>query len=206
MLSLGQTKNPFFIFDPPFPPLFLPSSSPLPPLFLFLFPHPPPPLLLLFSSSYFPTPSSPLPPPPAACYDATNHCVWTASDDWIDVWTCASCVRPAAHLLAVRMNHPSLSSLIPPSPTADAPGTILLRDAIDLLLRHSGIESCRLVPSRDFSDPITHSLSLKFLRHCCIILEYSVEEKSWNNALASIITLQVCGSVCLSVCFSVCLN
>ena len=125
---------------------------------------------------------------PAACYDSINHCVWTVSDDWVDVWSCAGRVRPAAHLLAVRMNHGSVSSLIP-SPSQGAAST--LRDTIDLLLRHSGMESCRLVPSQAFSRPVEHNLKLTFLRHVLSIVQCSVEEKSWNNVLANIITLQV---------------
>ena len=107
----------------------------------------------------------------------------------MDVWSCAGRVRPAAHLLAVRMNHDSVSSLLPSPSSQDT--AITLRDTIDFLLRHSGMESCRLVPSQAFFHPVDHCLYLSFLTHVLSILHCSVEEKSWNNVQANIITLQV---------------
>lgn len=131
---------------------------------------------------------------PAACYDYQNHCVWTVCDDWIDVWTCVGRVRPAAHILAVRMGQPSQSDLIP-ALTEGSPETIQIRKAIQLLLRHSGIESCRLSPGKDFGSPVTHNLSLSFFSHCCDILEYSIAHDQLDNALTCVITLQVGAAV-----------
>lgn len=124
----------------------------------------------------------------ATCYDGINHCVWMTCDEWIDVWRCGSRVRPAAHLLAVRMNHTSLPAFIPPPTTSS---TIPLSEVIELLLRHSGIESCRLASSRDLGSPISHNLSLAFLENCITILQCCVKECHWNNALANVITLEV---------------
>ena len=80
--------------------------------------------------------------------------------------------------------------LIPILPDSD---TISITEAIRLLLRHSGIESCRLTPGKDFYVPVPHSLTLKFLDYSCSILEYSLDKQEMDNCLSIVITLQVCG-------------
>lgn len=100
-------------------------------------------------------------------------------------------VRPAAHLLAVRMGQDSLEKLIPTSQEEQASETITIQEAIVLLLRHSGMESCRLTPGKDFGIPVVHSLSPSFLTHCCDILEHCITRDQYDNTLANIITLQV---------------
>ena len=88
------------------------------------------------------------------------------------------------------MGKPSLNDLIPNTLESDT-DTISIGRAVELLLRHSGIESCRLTPGKDFSVPVAHSLTLKFLEHCCDILEYSIHRNYLDNALTIVITLQV---------------
>lgn len=131
----------------------------------------------------------------AACYDSRNHCVWTCNDDWIDVWDCAGKVRVAAHQLALRLGKSSIAELIPPPLTPHQPhpyssNTISVSEAISLTLRHVGIESCRLVPGCEFSTTVVHNLPLSFLEQCCDLLRCSLEEKTWDNALAVVVTLQ----------------
>ena len=58
------------------------------------------------------------------------------------------------------------------------------------MLRHVGIESCRLVPGCEFSTTVVHNLPLSFLEQCCDLLKYSLEEGNWDNALAVVVTLQ----------------
>ena len=129
----------------------------------------------------------------AACYDCRNHCVWTCNDDWIDIWDCAGKVKAAAHQLASRLGKNNIKDLIPPveENQENSHSTIHVSEAITLMLRHIGIESCRLVPGFEFSTTVVHSLPLSFLEQCCDLLECSLEEKSWANALAVTITLQV---------------
>ena len=117
--------------------------------------------------------------------------MWTVCDTWIDIWTCIGRVRPAAHLLAARMGQDSLEKLIPTSQEEQTSETIPIEEAIVLLLRHSGMESCRLTPGKDFGTPVVHSLSLSFLTHCCDILEHCIARDQYENALANVITLQV---------------
>ena len=131
----------------------------------------------------------------AACYDSRNHCVWTCNDDWIDVWDCAGKVRVAAHQLASRLGKSSIAELIPPPLTPHQPhpyssNTITVAEAISLMLRHVGIESCRLVPGCEFSTTVVHNLPLSFLEQCCDLLRCSLKESSWDNALAVVVTLQ----------------
>ena len=64
-------------------------------------------------------------------------------------------------------------------------------EAIGLMLRHIGMESCRLVP--EFSTMVVHSLPLSFLEQCSELLECSLKDQAWDNAQAVIITLQVGG-------------
>ena len=136
----------------------------------------------------------------AACYDSSNHCIWTCNDDWIDIWDCAGKVRIANHQLVTRLGKENLEDLIPSSTStgstsseASSP-TISVSEAIGLMLRHIGIESCRLVP--EFSTTIMHSLPLAFLQQCCDLLECSIQEKNWSNTQAIIITLQVRKCLC----------
>ena len=131
----------------------------------------------------------------AACYDSRNHCVWTCNDDWIDVWDCAGKVRVAAHQLASRLGKSSITELIPPpliphQPHPYSSNTITVAEAISLMLRHVGIESCRLVPGCEFSTTVVHNLPLSFLEQCCDLLRCSVKEGGWDNALAVVVTLQ----------------
>ena len=93
----------------------------------------------------------------------------------------------APHQLASRLGKESIEELIPSSPTES--DSISVFEAISLMLRHIGMESCRLVP--EFSTTVVHSLPLAFLEQCCQLLEYSVEDQAWPNAQAVIITLQV---------------
>lgn len=145
------------------------------------------PLPLPFLSSLFLF--SPLLPPSAACYDSRNHCLWTCNNDWIDIWDCAGKVRVAIHHLASRLGKSDITELIP-SLQADQ-GTIPVSEAITLMLRHIGIESCRLVPGSEFSMTVVHSLPLAFLEQCCDLLDSNVHKENWENALAIVITMQV---------------
>ncbi len=125
----------------------------------------------------------------AACYDSCNHCVWTCNDDWIDIWDCAGKVQIAPHQLATRLGKADITDLIPPSLPSGAPDSISISEAITLMLRHIGIESCRLIP--EFSTTVVHSLPLAFLEQCVELLDYSIQDKSWGDAQAVMITLQV---------------
>ncbi len=133
----------------------------------------------------------------AACYDSRNHCVWTANDDWVDIWDCAGRVRVAVHHLATRLGKSSVDELLPPL-RADAK-TIHVSEAIALMLRHIGIESYRLVPGYEFSSTVVHHLPLVFLQQCCDLLEASIGEGNWGDAQPIIITLQVYMSDCVMV-------
>ena len=66
-------------------------------------------------------------------------------------------------------------------------------EAIKLLLRHIGIESCRLVPGYEVSSTISHGLPLVFLRQCCDLLDSARAEGDWGNCQAIVITLLVRG-------------
>lgn len=139
-------------------------------------------------SSLFLSPLS-SPPGSAACYDSRNHCLWTCNNDWIDIWDCAGKVRVAIHHLASRLGKSDITELIP-SLQADQ-GTIPVSEAITLMLRHIGIESCRLVPGSEFSMTVVHSLPLAFLEQCCDLLDSNVHKENSENALAIVITMQV---------------
>lgn len=99
----------------------------------------------------------------------------------------------AVHHLATRLGKSSVADLIPP---LRANGdSIHISDAITLILRHIGIESYRLVPGYEFSTIVVHHLPISFLQHCCDILEASVANDNWGNALPIVITLQVGSSL-----------
>lgn len=134
-----------------------------------------------------------IPPYTAACYDPRNLCVWTANDDWIDVWDCAGKVKVSACHLDARLGRLELNR----DTAASDPNTMCVSSAISILLRHIGVESCRLVPGLEFSTLVVHSLPLSFLSQCCDLLESSMAAESWGNAQAVIVTLQV---QCLSAC------
>ena len=153
-----------------------------------LFP-PPPSISLPSLSPSLSFPLSSLLHPSAACYDSRNHCLWTCNNDWIDIWDCAGKVRVAIHHLASRLGKTDITELIP-SLQADQ-GTIPVSEAITLMLRHIGIESCRLVPGSEFSMTVVHSLPLGFLEQCCDLLDCNVHKENWENALAIVITMQV---------------
>ena len=131
----------------------------------------------------------------AYCYDHIDHCLWSVTDEWVDLWTCIGKVKPAPHLLALRMGKSCLKDLIPDLPDSD---TVSITDAILLLLRHSGIMSCRLTPAKDISLPAPRSL-ISILDNCCGILEYSLDHNHIDNCLSIIITLEVCACVCVCV-------
>lgn len=95
----------------------------------------------------------------------------------------------AIHHLASRLGKSDITELIP-SLQADQ-GTIPVSEAITLMLRHIGIESCRLVPGSEFSMTVVHSLPLAFLEQCCDLLDSNVHKENWENALAIVITMQV---------------
>ena len=67
-----------------------------------------------------------------------------------------------------------------------------------MLLRHIGLESCRLVPGREMRGVAPHSLPLSFLEQSCDLLESSLAGGDWENCLALVLTLLVC--VCVCVC------
>lgn len=154
-----------------------------------------------FSASFTHSLSVPPSLPPAACYISSHHCVWTCNDDWIDVWDCAGKVRIAPHQLATRLGKDSIQDLIPSCPPSSTVDTISVSEAISLMLRHVGMESCRLVP--EFSTTVVHSLPLTFLEQCCELLSCSVEEEVWSNTQAVIIVLQVRSKSVKPVCLSV---
>lgn len=127
---------------------------------------------------------------PAACYDSSNHCVWTCNDDWIDIWDCGNKLRIATHQLITRLGKSSIEDLVPPPPPSQSKDeSMSVSEAISLMLRHIGIESCRLVP--EYSTTVVHSLPLAFLEQCCELLDCSVKEEAWGNAQAVVITLEV---------------
>lgn len=105
------------------------------------------------------------------------------------MWDCAGKVRIAPHQLATRLGKASIEELVPPSPPQSGVDAISVSEAISLMLRHIGMESCRLVP--EFSTTVVHSLPLIFLDQCSQLLECSVRDELWSNAQAVIITLQV---------------
>uniref|UniRef100_A0A1X7UQ08 HECT domain-containing protein n=1 Tax=Amphimedon queenslandica TaxID=400682 RepID=A0A1X7UQ08_AMPQE len=122
-----------------------------------------------------------------ASYDRFNHCVWSVAGDWVDLWACTGQVRPSAHSLAARMGlTPSHLQLLEDKENDD----IIVEDVITLLLRHSGMESCRLTRGKDIGQPIAHNLSLSFLKHTVTILKYTVDMDQLDNALSCVITLQ----------------
>ncbi len=95
------------------------------------------------------------------------------------------------------MGKSHLKDLIPDHTDSD---TVSITEAILLLLRHSGIMSCRLTPAKDLSLPVPRSLLLAFLDNCCSILEYCLNNKQIDNCLSILITLEVClYSVCVFI-------
>ena len=66
--------------------------------------------------------------------------------------------------------------------------SISVPGAISLLLRHVGIESCRIVPGPGAA--VSHTFPLSFLRQCCDLLACGVEERCWDNVGAVLMTLQ----------------
>ena len=124
--------------------------------------------------------------------------MWTCNDDYIDVWDCTGKVRVAAHQLALRLGKACVEELIPAtsppssssSSSSSKPATLPVSEAIALMLRHIGIESCRLAPGFEFTMVVVHSLPLSFLRQCCDLLEAGVAEGAWSNVQAVVVTLQ----------------
>lgn len=96
----------------------------------------------------------------------------------------------ALHQVAQRLAGGGIEKLIPSS--SSQLDTIGVAEAISLMLRHIGIESCQIAPSRGIGTAVMHSLPLLFLQQCCDQLEWSLEEKNWPNVQAIVITLQVC--------------
>ena len=69
-----------------------------------------------------------------------------------------------------------------------------MSEAICLLLRHIGIESCRLVPGSERRGGVihvSHNLSLSFLEQSCDLLSSAMANRHWENCQALIITLMV---------------
>ena len=95
-------------------------------------------------------------------------------------------MRIAPHQLAARLGKASIEDLIP---SLSGSKTMSVSEAISLMLRHIGMESCRLVP--EFSTTVVHNLPLSFLEQCAELLDCSLKEQAWANAQAIIITLQV---------------
>ena len=91
---------------------------------------------------------------------------------------------------------PLLSHLPHPSPFLSTSlslslSLLLVSEAIRLLLRHIGIESCRLVPSSEMRSVVPHHLSLVFLDQCCDLLSAAMSEGDWENCQAISVTLLV---------------
>ncbi len=127
----------------------------------------------------------------AACYDPRNLCVWTTNDDWVDVWDCAGKVKVSSHHLDARLGRLEQNGDTQSEPSGDTSRTLCVSSAISILLRHIGVESCRLVPGLEFSTLVVHSLPLSFMSQCCDLLESSVHVESWGNVQPIIVTLQV---------------
>ncbi len=127
----------------------------------------------------------------AACYDPRNLCVWTTNDDWIDVWNCAGKVKVSSHHLDERLGKLEQNSDPQLEQNEDNSHTLCITSAISFLLRHIGVESCRLVPGLEFPNLVLHSLPLSFLSQCCDLLGSSVAVESWGNVQVIIVTLQV---------------
>lgn len=91
----------------------------------------------------------------------------------------------------------NLSASLPPSKNSNAVSGVMclspssVSEAIRLLLRHIGIESCRLMPSSDMKTAIPHNLSLAFLEQCCDLLSSAMTGHDWENCQAIIVTLLV---------------
>ena len=117
--------------------------------------------------------------------------MWTLCDNGVDVWDCAGRCRIALHQVAQRMTEGSIEKLIPAISCGQV-DSINVGEAVALMLRHIGIESCQISPVNGMGTYMTYSLPLVFLEQCCDQLKWSMEEKSWSNVQAIVITLQVC--------------
>lgn len=133
----------------------------------------------------------------AACYDPRNLCVWTTNDDWVDLWNCAGKVKVSSHHLDARLGPLEPNEATALEQNGDTPQTLRVSSAISILLRHIGVESCRLVPGLEFSTVVPHALPLSFMSQCCDLLESSVHVASWGNVQAVIVTLQVSETILL---------
>ena len=61
-----------------------------------------------------------------------------------------------------------------------------------MLLRHIGIESCRLSPGAETRDVVPHNLPLSFLEQSCDLLGSALVARDWDNCQALVVTLLVC--------------
>ena len=61
-----------------------------------------------------------------------------------------------------------------------------------MLLRHIGIESCRLSPGAETRDVVPHNLPLSFLEQSCDLLGSALAARDWDNCQALVVTLLVC--------------
>lgn len=113
----------------------------------------------------------------AACYDATNHAVWTLTNDWVDLWECPGSL--ALHQVAKMLGKSSVDELLYGCTGGD---TMPITDTIDTLVRHLGMQGCQ----KDKSCPDS-----MYLEQCISILKRGVVSLQWDVVHCMIALLQV---------------
>lgn len=114
-----------------------------------------------------------------ACYDATNHTVWTLANSWIDLWECPGSL--ALHQVAKMLGKTSVDELLYGSMTGD---TLPIAVTIDTLVKHLGMQGCQ----KDKSCP-----DAMYLRQCISILKKGVIAQQWDVVHCMTALLQVGG-------------
>lgn len=112
-----------------------------------------------------------------ACYDPTNHAVWTLASDWIDLWQCPGSL--ALHQVAKMLGKASVDDLLYGCTTGD---TLPISDTIDTLVRHLGMQGCQ----KDKSCPDS-----MYLKQCISILKKGVLAQQWDVVHCMVALLQV---------------
>lgn len=116
-----------------------------------------------------------------ACYDATNHAVWTLASGWIDLWECPGSL--ALHQVAKMLGKTSVDKLLYGCTTGD---TLPIADTIDTLVKHLGMQGCQ--KDKSCSDAV-------YLKQCISILKKGVIALQWDvvHCMAALLQVSTAG-------------
>lgn len=126
-----------------------------------------------------------------ACYDTTNHAVWTLSNSWIDLWECPGSL--ALHQVAKMLGKANVNDLLHNCATGD---TLPITDTIDMLVKHLGMQSCQ----KDKSCPDSTTV---YLNQCISILKKGVIALQWDvvHCMTALLQVGVAG-ICNNMTYS----